>query len=446
MLAVVRRIVFFPTSRRFVSKLVFGAGASALLLVSSCLHRGSTIGQREPASQDDERCKGDEKCLDACRLAERDSGMLGQCADMRQKVATLGAVPDDPVPAASEEPDWSRAGAARSHERLAAPELFSRALPSIVYIRTDLGAGTGFVVSAKGVIATNLHVIAGAKKIQAFLMNGAELKLKPEVAADPEHDVAALQTDMNVAPVALAHVNAVIMGQKVIVIGNPLGLKATLSEGIVSGVREMDDKTKVLQITAPISPGSSGGPIFNEYGEVIGISTFVILGGSNLGFGMPIRYLKELMLTPHFLSREEVAKLTPPHSSGDDAEPEEKSADASDLPLIQRDIPQHDVKLLKGCGQGDYRQIRDLIAEAVKVGAPLYNSKNFRACAQIYEGASSDLERSLAASCKGPKKALADGRKKASKQADDARRAWALRDSFDGLTRVIDKLEAQSKQ
>ncbi|MGE3673481.1 MAG: S1C family serine protease, partial [Polyangiaceae bacterium] len=265
-------------------------------------------------------------------------------------------------------------------------------------------------------------------------------------AVDADHDVAALQTDMSVAPVALAHVNSVIMGQKVIVIGNPLGLKATLSEGIVSGVREMDDKTKVLQITAPISPGSSGGPIFNEYGEVIGISTFVILGGSNLGFGMPVRYLKELMLSPRFLSREEVANLEPPHSGSDEPEGTEPPADAADLPLVRRDIPDHDVKLPKGCGQGDYRQIRDLIAEAVKVGAPLYNSKNFRACAQIYEGASSDLERSLAASCKGPRNALAAGRKKASKQTDDALRAWALRDSFDGLTRVIDKLEAQSKQ
>ncbi|MEZ4371535.1 MAG: S1C family serine protease [Polyangiaceae bacterium] len=429
-----------------LGRLLLGVGLGAFVFGAGCLHRGSTIGQREPAPQADEQCKGDEKCLDACRLAERDSGMMGQCAEERERVAKGGTVPDAPAPVADAGPEWSAAGAERSRERLAPPELFSRALPSIVYIRTDTGSGTGFIVSWKGVIATNLHVIAGAKKIQAFLMNGAELKLKPEVAVDADHDVAALQTDMSVAPVALAHVNSVIMGQKVIVIGNPLGLKATLSEGIVSGVREMDDKTKVLQITAPISPGSSGGPIFNEYGEVIGISTFVILGGSNLGFGMPVRYLKELMLSPRFLSREEVAKLEPPHSGSDEPGGTAPPADVADLPLVHRDIPDHDVKLLKGCGQGDYRQIRDLIAEAVKVGAPLYNSKNFRACAQIYEGASSDLERSLAASCKGPKQALANGRKKASKHTDDALRAWALRDSFDGLTRVIDKLEAQSKQ
>lgn len=428
--------------------LVLSLCVACVLNAGACHQRGMTIGQAEAAEYDDDRCNGDDRCLEACRLAQRDNGMMGHCTELRQKVAKWGHVPDDPTPAPSADAGspWSNSGSERSLERLAPPELFSRALPSIVYIRTDRGSGTGFVVSVKGVIATNLHVVAGAKEIRAFLMNGAELELKPEVAVDADHDVAVLQTESSVSPVALARTNSVIMGQKVIVIGNPLGLKATLSEGLVSGVREMEDKTKVLQITAPISPGSSGGPIFNEYGEVIGISTFVILGGSNLGFGMPVRYLKELMLKPRFLSREEVAKLEPPDASDKPSEAAETPAEAGDLPLVQREIPEHDVKLLKGCGQGDYRQIRDLIADAIRVGSPLYNAKNFRACAQIYEGASSDLERSLAASCKGPKKALSDGRKKAAKKSDDALRAWALRDSFDGLTRVIDKLEAKSRQ
>lgn len=347
------------------------------------------------------------------------------------------AIADVTEPAA----EWSNSGAERSERPLAPSVLYARALASIVSIRTDTGSGSGFAVSAKGVIATNVHVLAGARKIEVFLMNGTKLQLKPAIAIDEEHDLAALQVTQQLPPLALARDDRIVLGQKVVVIGNPLGLEATLSEGLVSGVRKLNKDSRALQITAPISPGSSGGPILNDHGEVIGISTFVLVGGANLNFGMPVGYLKELMRSPKFMSRAEVARLQPPHRSAD-AAPPDAGPPPSEPPPAGRDIPNHDVALLKGCGTGDYRQIRDLTGEAIRVGSPLYSAKNFRTRAQIYEGASSDLERSLSDSCSGPRKALADGRRRAAKELDDARRGWVLRDSFDGLTRVIDKLES----
>src|SRR5207253_1777785 len=88
------------------------------------------------------------------------------------------------------------------------------------------------------------------------------------------------------------------VGEEVVAIGNPLSLESTVSNGIVSGIRAVkEDSDKYLQITAPISPGSSGGPLFNTAGEVIGITTLHLKGGENLNFAIPINDAKRLLRT-----------------------------------------------------------------------------------------------------------------------------------------------------
>ena len=97
-----------------------------------------------------------------------------------------------------------------------------------------------------------------------------------------------------IKPLSLGDSDAVRVGETVYVAGNPKGLEGTLSNGIISSLRDKDTKGR-LQMTAPISPGSSGGPVLNRKGEVIGVSFMTLQGGQNLNFAIPSKYLKKLI-------------------------------------------------------------------------------------------------------------------------------------------------------
>src|SRR5690606_32630998 len=230
---------------------------SILLIGGFGLLASCRAGVPNTAPYADGECRGDATCIETCERAQSDPARMGRCSELREQA---GRSMDDNGPAIADvtEPaaEWSNSGAERSERPLAPSVLYARALASIVSIRTDTGSGSGFAVSAKGVIATNVHVLAGARKIEVFLMNGTKLQLKPAIAIDEEHDLAALQVTQQLPPLALARDDRIVLGQKVVVIGNPLGLEATLSEGLVSGVRKLNKDSRALQITAPISPGS----------------------------------------------------------------------------------------------------------------------------------------------------------------------------------------------
>src|SRR5262249_43247410 len=99
--------------------------------------------------------------------------------------------------------------------------------------------------------------------------------------------------------------------------------------------------------------------------------------------------------------------------------------------------PHHEVKFLAGCTDQDLERAARIMAEAIDVGAPVYNQRHFAACYHIYEGAALDIEKRLPATCPGPKKAMHDGRARAQKLDDPPAPAWAVRDAFDGLMEVI---------
>jgi Flp pilus assembly protein TadD len=165
-----------------------------------------------------------------------------------------------------------------------------------------LGQGSGFVVREDGAVVTNYHVISMAAEIK-IKIGGKVLVVKGLLHADPENDIAILKAEGGGLPtVKLGDAEALRVGQKVYVVGSPGGLENTISEGILSGMREIDQKRKILQMTAPISPGSSGGPVFNDRGEVIGIATFLIEGTQNLNFAMPVN-----LITPGLLNNQPVA-------------------------------------------------------------------------------------------------------------------------------------------
>jgi serine protease Do len=302
-------------------------------------------------------------------------------------------------------------------------QIAARATPSVVSIRSPSTLGTGFVVRNDGWIATNLHVIVGARELVVATPDKHEYPVVDVLAVDPKHDLALLRIEAaGMGVLTLGDSEAVHAGDSVVAIGHPLGLEDTVSNGLVSAIRVIDPERTVLQISAPIAPGSSGGPLFSDKGEVIGVATAYSAKGQNLNFGVPTRYLKALLQDTHPVPLAAFAAATAPPDN---------------LPHITREVPHHDAKLLAGCTDDDLERAARIMAEAIDVGAPVYNQHHYAACFHIYEGAALDMEKRLPAACGGPKKAMKDGRTRAQKLEEPAAQAWAMRDAFDGLIEVI---------
>jgi S1-C subfamily serine protease len=174
-----------------------------------------------------------------------------------------------------------------------------------------LSLGSGFVVG-EGIIATNLHVIEGANSGYAKLVGQKDkLDISGIIGIDRTHDLVLLSVKEARAPaLPFGESGAVAVGDGVFVVGNPYGLEGTFSEGIVSGLRSLG-RDSLLQITAPISPGSSGGPVLNSRGEVIGVAVATFKDGQNLNFAIPVSYLKALLGEVQPLKPLSIARKSP---------------------------------------------------------------------------------------------------------------------------------------
>ena len=180
-------------------------------------------------------------------------------------------------------------------------DIAQKAFPSVVLLAMKdangqlISLGSGFFVRGD-VVATNLHVIEGATAGYARIV-GQKTKhnVAGTVGIDAQRDLVLLKIrGTKSPPLRLGDTSKVAVGDEAYAIGNPLGLEGTFSEGIVSGIRQIDSRT-MFQITAPISPGSSGGPVLNGHGEVIGVAVATFKGGQNLNFAIPASYLTLLL-------------------------------------------------------------------------------------------------------------------------------------------------------
>ena len=154
-----------------------------------------------------------------------------------------------------------------------------------------LGFGSGFIIEDE-LIATNVHVIEGSTS-GYVLVNGQVKKYNIDgyYSIDKSNDLVILKVSgLKLKSMILSQGSIPEIGEKIFAIGNPKGFNGTFSEGIISGIRNFD-KNQVLQITAPISPGSSGGPVLNINGEVVGIAFATYSEGQNLNFAIPTQYL-----------------------------------------------------------------------------------------------------------------------------------------------------------
>jgi S1-C subfamily serine protease len=165
------------------------------------------------------------------------------------------------------------------------------------------GQGSGFIIDRDGHVLTNYHVIADARQVEVTLHNRKKYRATV-VGTDRSHDLAVIQIkapDLN--PMVLGDSRNLQVGQKVYAIGNPFGLSGTLTSGIVSSIRsvqEPDGMTidEAIQTDAAINPGNSGGPLLNSHGEVIGINTMIASSvGQNagIGFAIPINTAKAVL-------------------------------------------------------------------------------------------------------------------------------------------------------
>ena len=187
--------------------------------------------------------------------------------------------------------------------RLTPQQIAKKALDStVVLLMKDandqlVSVGSGFFLQPN-VVATNNHVIAkAASGVVKRVGNNTEFDIEGVVAIDVKHDLALLSvpTNSGVPLLPLGDVSSVAIGDTVYAAGNPEGFEGTFSEGVISGIRGTDDD-KRFQITAPISSGSSGGPVLNTRAEVIAVCVSVVSTGQNINFAVPSNYLYPLIL------------------------------------------------------------------------------------------------------------------------------------------------------
>ena len=191
-------------------------------------------------------------------------------------------------------------------------EVYQKTNPSVVYILTATGGGSGFVFSQEGHIVTNHHVVSNSTSYEVVFASGDRARGRL-VGTDPDSDLAVVKVDQlpeGVQPLPLAKFEDLVVGQFVIAIGNPFGEQGSMSLGIVSGLgRSLSSQRdigmgstyslpQVIQTDAPINPGNSGGPLLNLAGEVVGINSAIAsFTGTNsgVGFAIPVAAVERIV-------------------------------------------------------------------------------------------------------------------------------------------------------
>jgi serine protease Do len=177
---------------------------------------------------------------------------------------------------------------------------------AVISIETPSGKGSGFILNEEGFAVTNHHVIDGETRISVILYENTASGLKRRriedvaiVALNPFVDLALLklppQKDLKLGHVYLGSFDEVNTGDGVFAVGNPLGLERSVSQGIVSTRNRNFEGLVYIQTDTAINPGNSGGPLFNLRGEVVGVTNMGFRGTDNLGFAIPINYVKDFI-------------------------------------------------------------------------------------------------------------------------------------------------------
>ena len=172
--------------------------------------------------------------------------------------------------------------------------IIDESLKGVVTIKTNIAQGTGFLISSDGYLVTNAHMLSGASEVQITTFD--ENKISAElIGYNAELDIALLKIGGEYNFLELGNSDETQVGERVIAIGNPLGLQFSVSEGIVSGIHRqgINELEAYTQTDAALNPGNSGGPLINKNGKVIGINNFKLGSGESLGFALESNYIKD---------------------------------------------------------------------------------------------------------------------------------------------------------
>ena len=221
-------------------------------------------------------------------------------------IATLIVFGGCPFTLLADEP----ADGTAASERLTVAQIVDLVRPSLVTIATtgreggEHGLGTGFVVSAEGLIATNLHVIGEGREFTVELSDGTNLEVESVHASDRHWDLAIVKVKpmgKALQPLELDSAGSLTQGQPIVMMGNPLGLKHSVVSGIVSAVREVEGQ-EMIQLAIPIERGNSGGPVVDLRGRVHGVANMKSLREENVGFAVDAKHLQLLLDEPNPIS------------------------------------------------------------------------------------------------------------------------------------------------
>ena len=174
-------------------------------------------------------------------------------------------------------------------------KVIETAIKSVVTVSTEKSIGSGFIINSEGYLVTNYHVIDGQEDNIVVLNNKREIISADFIGKDEIRDIALLKIEGNYTPLALATKESLQVGEKVIAIGNPLGLSFTVTEGIISALDRAGPSglNEYVQTDVSLNPGNSGGPLIDIEGKVVGINNFKIGGAESLGFSLESDAIKK---------------------------------------------------------------------------------------------------------------------------------------------------------
>lgn len=175
-------------------------------------------------------------------------------------------------------------------------EIIENYQPAIIQIASNGSTGTGFYLGQYNMIVTNEHVVGKAAEVTIAGRSFSKM-LSSVWYTDKKHDLAFIQPPSGASfpDLPLGKYEMLKDGDEVIAIGHPYGLNYTATQGVISKVDRVRQGLHFIQIDAAINPGNSGGPLVNIRGDIIGVNTFIIRGGDNLGFALPVSYLKSAL-------------------------------------------------------------------------------------------------------------------------------------------------------
>ena len=304
-------------------------------------------------------------------------------------------------------------------------KLYAETSPSVVTLKvydslgTLRGQGSGFVATKDGTVVTCLHVIDQAEVIQILFPDGSTTYAMSIASVDSASDLATiLGKKITHLPLAL-DTDDLAPGKPVVAIGSPLGMSNTISTGIISGIRPDTNYRGSIQFTSPISGGSSGGPLLNHEGKVIGIVTATEPAGQNINFAIGADKIQALLKS---IDPDSPFKKLKPVSN----ELREKIEGGQGIRNA----------IMRDCAPEDVVALDTMIEEAIMVGVDIYNAGHALGCFRVYEGTAYKILNKL-----GDRSELIQSTlEKALKNADDKKpadtRAWVMRGAFDTLLGV----------